>query len=532
MKKLVLIIILTFLPLLAQTVTYINGEVTYKSAEHIYIRFENFDWLEVGDSVFTLKNNQYKVAGTVKFLSSTSCAVEPSIDLNVGSIVYRKYQPKIQPEKIVNKEIDKPIITETSEEIKIQEISAEVEGKESRFYGRIGVTSYSNLTNREKSINTQRWKYRSSLNYENIGGSSLSMTSYVTFSYRTHEWRRVENNLMTALKIYNLAFKYDFNNETNIWFGRRINSNLANISTIDGVQFESKVDYFDYGLVIGSRPHFSDFGYNAKLFEYGGYIARTDSINNKIMKNSFALFQQTNNFKTDRRFLYFQHSNNVIENIDIFFSTEVDLYKREKGEGKSVFDLTSFYFSSRYSPSRFISLTASYDARKNVVYYETYKSVADSILESETRQGLRLSVTVKPINYLMLNFGTGYRYVPGDNEPTKNYDGSITYSRVPFINSSITVSGNYLMTNYLDGKIIGVRIYKDLFDGLLNLGLSYRNLVYNFTSGLSDLKQNIFESNLSVKFSDSIYLNMSYEGAFEETDSFGRIFVNLTKRFR
>lgn len=532
MKKFALIILITFGTFFSQTVKHIEGNITYKSSQHIYVKFENFDGLEVGDSVYTFDNNKYEVAGIVKFLSSTSCAVEVFKELEVGSKVYFKYKPKVETNSKVKTGTKTPVVDESSEEVAIQETSNFVEEKESRFYGRIGVTSYSNLTNRDRSINTQRWKYRSSLNYENIGGSNLSMTSYLTFSYRTHEWGRVQDNLMNALKIYNLAFKYDFNENTNIWVGRRINSNLANISTIDGLQFESKAGGLNYGLVVGSRPHFSDFGFNAKLFEYGGYISRTDSINSRTMKNSLAIFQQTNNFKTDRRFLYFQHNNNVIENVNLFLSTEIDLYKRKNGVGKSAFSLTSFYFSTRYSPSRFISLSASYDARKNVVYYETYKSVADSILESETRQGFRFRVTLRPINYLMLNLGTGYRFRPGDPKPTRNYNGSVSYTRVPFINSSVTVSGNYLMTNYLDGKIFGARVYKDLFNGLLNLGLGYRNLVYQFNTGLHDLKQNIFETNLSFRFSDSIYFNLSYEGVFEKADSYGRVFINLTKRFR
>ena len=532
MKKLVLIVLLNILPLFSQSVEYVEGNITYKSSQHIYIRFESFDGMQVGDSIYVLQNSEYQFAGIIKFLSSTSCAVESSLDLEVGAKVFKKFVHEAKPINENTNDVQVPIALEPSEEVQIQETSSGMIEKEAKFYGRIGVTSYSNLTNRDKSINTQRWKYRSSLNYENIGGSSFSITNYMTFTYRTHEWGRVKDNLMSALKIYNLALKYDFNETTNIWVGRRINSNLANISTIDGIQFESKTGDFDYGLVIGSRPHFSDFGFNAKLFEYGGYIARTDSVNNRAMRNSLAVFQQTNDFKTDRRFLYFQHNNNVIENVNLFLSTEVDLYKRENGTGKSVFSLTSFYFSSRYSPSRFISLSASYDARKNVVYYETFKSVADSILESETRQGLRFGVMLRPINYLMLNLGTGYRFTPGDPKATRNYNGSVSYTKVPLINSSVSFSGNYLVTNYLDGKIFGARIYKDLFDGFLNLSLGYRNLVYEFISTLPDLKQNIFETNLSFRFSDSIYFNLSYEGVFEESDSYGRVFINLTKRFR
>ncbi len=531
MRSIIFILVISF-NVFAQTLDYVPGEITYKTTQHIYVRFENFDRLEVGDSLFFLDNISYRFGGIVKYLSSTSCAVESRIDFKVGDKLFRKYIPEIEKNIRPIEVLTESTIFDSNEEIKIQETTPVLSKRESKFYGRIGITSYSNLTNQSGSINTQRWKYLSSLNYDYVGGSNFSLTSYMVFVYRTHEWVKVQDNLMNALKIYNLALKYDFSEKTNIWFGRRINSNLSNIGTIDGFQFESETKAFNYGIVVGSRPHFTDYGFNAKLFEYGGYIARTDSFDNKYIRNSLAMFQQTNNFKTDRRFIYLQHNNNIIDNVNIFLSTEIDLYKREKGEAKSTFNLTGFYFLARYSPVRFVSVSASYDARKNVVFYETFKSVADSILASETRQGVRLSVTLRPINYLIFNFSGGYRFRPDDIKPTRNFNGSISYTKVPIINSSVSVNGSFFQTSYLDGKIIGMRIYKDLFSGMLNLSLGYRNLLYKFDSNIPDQTQNIFETNFSFRITDSIYCNLSYEGVFQHKESYGRVFVNLTKRFR
>ncbi len=100
------------------------------------------------------------------------------------------------------------------------------------------------------------------------------------------------------------------------------------------------------------------------MFEYGGFVSHTSIVGNGLMQNSLAIFQQTNKFITDRRFLYFQHSSNFIKQINLFMSSEVDLYKKELGIASSTFSLTGLYLSLRYRPSRAIGLQASYDARK------------------------------------------------------------------------------------------------------------------------------------------------------------------------
>ncbi len=145
------------------------------------------------------------------------------------------------------------------------------------------------------------------------------------------------------------------------------------------------------------RPDLENMGWDYNLFEYGAYVYRADAIAKGDMFNTLGYFTQTNDFKTDRRFIYYQHSNSAIENTRIFFSTEIDLYKMVNGESKSEFSLTSLYTSINIRPSDLFSLFLSYDARKNVIYYETFKSFADSVYENETRQGFRTRLTLRPV---------------------------------------------------------------------------------------------------------------------------------------
>jgi hypothetical protein len=70
---------------------------------------------------------------------------------------------------------------------------------------------------------------------------------------------------------------------------------------------------------LGSRPDYSNYGYNLDLLQFGGYVNRSDSIGDGTMQNSIAVMQQMNNSKTDRRFLYLQHNNNIFNKTSLFF---------------------------------------------------------------------------------------------------------------------------------------------------------------------------------------------------------------------
>ncbi|MFH1196822.1 MAG: hypothetical protein V1720_14055 [bacterium] len=508
-----------------------EGEISFISSQNIYVKFESTDGISEGDTLFLNKGNTLLPAVFVKFLSSQSCAGDrlTNEDITVGTklIAFIKSTEAKLPEKEVEHQItdniEKPI--EDSGEFKNE--SPVLSG----ISGKIGLSGYSTLSNSAGSKDFQKWRYVFSFDGDSIYKSPFSFESYLTFSYRADEWNSVSQNIGDALRIYNLAVKYNFTNETSLWIGRRINSYISSVSAIDGVQFETKFGNFFTGLIIGSRPNFTDFGLNTKLFQYGVYVARNDAIKNSSMQNTLAYFEQTNNFKTDRRFLYFQHNNNLIPKINLFISAEADIYKRENGTSKSTFDLTGFYFMTRYTPSRIVNFSASYDARKNVIYYETFKSFADSLLESETRQGLRFRVNLRPFNLVFVGLTYGYRFRKGDEKPTKNFGGFITHSRVPLINSSVSFSYNRLQTNYLDGDVIGIRTYNDIIFGLLSGGIGYRNVLYKFASGIPDMKQNIASIDLTVTLFRKLLLSLNYEGTFEKTSSYSRVFLNITQRF-
>ena len=509
-----------------------TGTVTYKSSQNVYVKFENTAGILQGDTLYQKTENRMIPAIIIQFISTKSVAGETigDIDLKVDDKLYAIVEKEI-PES-VSEESKAPIpVAAGSEEGTVStEPFSRRKINESGISGKFSVQSYSKISNSPYFADNQRWRYSFALKAKNIGGSRLSFSDYMTFAYRADQWSGIPNNFGRSLRVYDFALNYNFNRNTSLWLGRHLKSKISNISSIDGLQFETGIGENYTGIVAGSRPNFTDLGFNLKLFEYGIYIGREDSLSTGYMNNTMAFFEQTNDFKTDRRFLYFQHSNSLIPNTNIFLSTEVDMYKQISGVKKNEFQLTSLFPSVRYSPSRIVSFSFSYDARKNVIYYETFKNFIDSLFENETRQGFNGRINIRPVRDVFMGLTGGYRYQKTDIKPARNFGGYLSYSRIPAVEITPTVSYTKLITSYIEGGVAGLRLSRNIGNNF-DVSVYYRNTQYKFYSTIANLNQNSISIDLSTYLFNPVFLSVSYEGIFEQTSTSGRILLDLTTRF-
>ena len=398
--------------------------------------------------------------------------------------------------------------------------------------GRVSLSSYSNFSNTPGG-NSQRMRYTFSINAKNIANSKLSGESYISFVHKDGEWSEIQDNIFNGLKIYNLALKYEFSDNYRIWVGRKINPRISNMGAIDGIQFEMKFKSFTAGILAGSRPDYEDYSVNFNLFQYGAYLSHDLATKTGNMQSSLAFAEQKNNGKTDRRFIYLQHSNSLVKKLNFFGTVEFDLYKYDTVSEKlqNTFHLTNIYLSLRYRVIKQLSFTLSYSSRQNVFYYETYKTILDQVLDYETIQGYMFQVNYSPIRFLSVGVKTGYRFRKSDPEPSKNLYAYVTYSRIPVLNISATASATLLETSYISGKIYSLGISRDLIAGKLYAGIGYRYVDYAYFNTDMSIPQNMAELNLNWHIYKKLSLSLNYEGTFEKENQFNRLYVNVTQRF-
>lgn len=542
-----LILVLTVLiissELSGQTATSIvNGKVSFVSPQNVYVKFSTTEGINPGDTLFIPVKDVLTPALIVNNKSSLSCicTVLAAAKLSVADIVVARIKPQEKSTASENKAKEAVVPVAAAAASAGATTSggnkpATAGGQKQMIKGSTSLSSYTDNSNTE-GPNSQRWRYTLNLDAANIGNSKFSFESYFSFKYKAGDWDLVKSDIFSALKIYNLALRYSPDKTMQISLGRRINPRISNLGASDGLQAEKTFNHFSIGALIGSRPDYANYGFNFNLLQYGAYTAYSTKNANTYTETSLAFVNQTNNSKTDRRFLYFQHSNSLVRNLSFFSTFEIDLYKMVidtagQEQSQNTFDLTGLYLSLSYRFGRVLTLSGSYDARKNVMYYETYKTYLDRIMEEQMRQGYRAQATAHLTRNFILGAQAGYRFLKADPHPSKNIYGYLTYTQIPGIKMAGTVSATWLETGYMTGNIYGASLSKDFANGKIQTGIAYQYVDYAMPESQTTLTQNIGELSFSWQIAKKMFFSVYYEGTFEKQDKYNRLYVQLRKRF-
>lgn len=539
-----------------------KGTVSYISSQNVYVKFESTENIEIGDTLFISKGDQLVPVLVIDNKSSISCVCSPVSSARVqisDVLIFQKREVNKLDKAIEEKLFEEKKLAQnggdpsTSDQrprfstgqsgasrnsnkkpdrSRVQDILSDqddVDEFKERMNGRVSVTSY-NAMSGERKTNTIR--YALSFRGEHLGNSRFSVENYITFRHTIHEWDEVKDNLSSALKVYSFAAKYDFSKKSSITLGRKINPRISSMGAIDGLQAEVGVGNFTLGAIAGSRPGYMDYGFNIHLPQFGAYLSHESNNNNRFMQTTLAFIEQRNNNKTDRRFLYFQHSESLLKDLFLFTSIEMSLFENIDDVPKTVFSLNNLYLMLRYRLSRKWSFSASYDNRKNIIYYESYKNFIDQLIEDETRQGLRFHLNYHPFKNITWGVNTGWRFQKSGMNTSQNLNTYLTFSRITSLNIMTSLSADFLRTGYLNSRIFGIRISKDIVPGKLNADINYRNVNYQFLNYETSTRQNIFGVNLSLRIFNKLSFYTYYEGIFDDMNQvYNRLNVKIVQRF-
>ena len=513
-------------------ITEEEGTVSYTSSQNVYVQFKSTENIQPGDTLFFSKEGILLPVLVVTNKSSISCVCTriSDVELKVTDKIYSK---PVTMKPMQGTELPKETAVKPSEVPSDTSTTPPTTGKKKtqNISGRASISSYLNFSNTPGG-NSQRFRYTFSMNAKNIANTNLTGECYVSFVQRSGHWDEIKNDVFNGLKIYNLSLRYDFNETTRLWLGRKINPNMSSVGAIDGLQFEKKVKSISFGAFAGSRPDYHNYSFNFDLFQAGAFVGHEYANKNGNMQSTLSFVDQENGWNTDRRFLYFQHYNSLLKNLYFFGSIEFDLFQSINGQKSNTFDLTNFYILLRYKVIKQLTLSFSYSARNNLIYYETYKNNVENLLNNSVLQGVSLQAQYRPINKLSISVKGGYRDRKEDPKPSWNGDAYITYSQVPILKVSATASVTFMQTSYINGKIFSIGLSRDLLPGKVYCSVGYKYVDYKFYSNETSVGQSMAEINLNWNIYKKLLLSVNYEGTFESSrNQYTRLFLNLTQRF-
>lgn len=519
-----------------------KGAVSFVSSRNVYVKFSSTENINIGDTLFIQQNGKMIPALLVSNKSSTSTVCTPLLAKKMQSsdvvIARTTVMPK-KPEAEDKKPPEPPEPPTVKEKVPATRESNPVATPEEdegggpllkeQVRGRVSVGSYSSLSDYQ---NTHRMRYAFLFRGDHLKNSKFSTDTYITFRHTLNEWAQVQENLGNALKVYALSVKYDFSPASSLSFGRKINPRISSVGAIDGLQYEQGVGNFIFGAIAGTRPDFADYSFNLDLLQAGAYASYVSGASGHVHQTTFGFLEQRNKSETDRRFVYFQHMGELLDNLNLFSSFEMDLYENINNQPGNTMRLSNLFVSLRYRLSRNWRFSLSYDNRKNIIYYESYKSFIDRLIEDETRQGLRFGASYRPFSFVTVGANASWRFQKSDINVSRNLNGYVNFSRIPALDMRASLTANFLQTNYLESRMFGARISKDIIKKKLDGDLYYRMVNYRYSSNETMVRQNIAGASLSLALLKQLTLYVYYEGTFDTRgQAYHRFNTRVIQRF-
>ncbi len=510
----------------------LKGKVSFITSKNIYVKFENTEIIKIGDTLRTMDTKSPCLLINNKSSNSIVSSLLNNCIIKKGDEVYYNYALKAFKTPTEKKIQDTILVLKDDPVKKKQSPYSEM------IKGRVSASSYSTLS--DIRDDRHRLASRFSLYADHIGDSKFSFSSYANYQKDILPDSPIKNTTAREkgiLRVYDFAARFDADPTLSFVVGRNINQKISSVGAIDGIQAEKHFGKNYIGVIAGFRPDIFDYRFNSNLFEYGAYYGKIINTKNFQSETTLGGLEQRNNGEIDRRYAYFQHSSTIYKKIHLFSSLELDLYDKINNIESNTLRLTNLFTSLRYRFNRDINATISYDSRKRILYYETFQSEIERLLNDDiARQGIRIRLNVRPTDYVYAGISYSKRFQNDQQNKSDNIYIRLGISKIPGIGGRISVNYNINTSNYLNSNILSLRHSRDFFNGKLYADFYYRLVNYTYLSsnvGLesSSLTQSYYGTNLSYHLSRRLTFSISGELSTTNLENNYRIYTRLTKRF-
>ena len=505
-----------------------KGEISFVTSKNVYVKFDNTELIKIGDTLQISTTNKPCLLVNNKSSSSVVCLIIFGCSIKKGDTVIHSL--------LKVKEIVKKI--DIQEQLSITDQSTSIKNKsiyDERIRGNVSVASYNTLSSIRED--RHRMSSRFSLNAQHIDNSKISFDSYVNYQQNFNIQKSSGPNKVGDFRVYNLAVRIDASPTLSFVAGRKINPKTSSLGAIDGLQIEKYFKHNYVGAIAGFRPDIFDYNFNSNLLEYGAYYGRKTEAKNFYSETTLGALEQRNGSEIDRRYAYFQHNSTLFKKLHIFSSLEFDFYNKINDVEGNDLRLTNLYASARYRFNKDFNATLSYDSRKRILYYETFQTEIERLLDDDiARQGIRVRLNTRISEFANAGVSYSKRFQNDRDNKSDNIYFYLGVPKIPGIGGRVSVNYNVNSSNYLESNILSLRHSRDFFNDKLYADFYYRLVNYTYLSsntGLSNnnLTQSYYGTNLSYRISRRLTFSISGELSTTGVENNYRIYTKLIKRF-
>ena len=174
----------------------------------------------------------------------------------------------------------------------------------------------------------------------------------------------------------------------------------------------------------------------------------------------------------------------------------------------------------------------SYDTRKRILYYETFETDIERMLNDDlARQGIRARANIRPIKHVIMGLSYSKRFQSDHQNKSDNYYGYMNFTRLPAVGGGLSASYNINQSNYLESRALSIRYSRNLIKNKLNADFYYRWVNYIYTNSTSNYEQNYYGGNISYNITRKTYWSIAGEISQLGEENNYRIYTKIVQRF-
>lgn len=498
----------------AQSAKALTGKVSFVTSTRIYVKFDNTQAILPGDTLYSVIEDRLVPSIVVGQKSSLSV---------VGKLISDRKLTKGETVQFNGRSINVE-----SEGVPAKKV---LERKRDPIRGSVSVGSYVQASSAEdfNARNIARVRF----NMDEINDSKFSVSTYFIYRQNLEASEDTIYQSPGLFNVYNLFLKYKKEDDYSIGLGRKINRRVASLGIIDGIHLEKQLGKFHVGGIAGFRPNFRNNAFNTNMPQMGGYLGVSHKDQGESFEATFGLLEQKNGNAIDRRYLYAQGSASLGYGFSLFSSAEMDLYTLNSDLTQGGNRLTNFHLSANYRLNKKVRFSASYDTRKQIIFYETFQTNLERLIaDDEARQGIRARVTIKPFKRVTIGAAYGKRYQSSLINASNNYNFFGSIRNLPVIGGIISANLNINQSNYLNSVSATFRHSRYYFRNKVSASTYMRSVAYSHNPERDvTIIQQFVGSQFNYLFGDNYALGGLVEFSLRQSEYKSRFNIQLTKRF-
>jgi len=511
-----------------------NLQIRYISADHVYLNNGTEAGLTEGSILVVIRDSIEIARIRVDYVSqhSASCQIisgdQPIQEGDEVTVISSPSEPG-QTETNVSPTVPANMVQDVGQDNSAgTPIFSGINGNLS-----IGWNQFRDLGDGGYRYNYNTVRFR--INGEGIYGSHLNLNIRARLRYFQREYAqsgRVSNKEWRN-RVYTAAIEYD-NPDSPFSFqaGRIISNMISGAGYVDGLFVEHRISSrWSLGFIGGYQPDKQTSGLSTNQPKGGLFVSyklpESDSWNGQMSISGVGEYHSK---IISREFLFVKSSLRFEDRFTFYQSLELDINRtwRKERTGSDV-SLTGLYVNGSYKLSDFLTAQLTYDTRKNYYSYEYY-TLADSLFDSASRQGSRLSFRINPGGGAYLSVYGGVRKRTGQSQYTYSYGGHGMLRRLPPWNLMLNGRVAYFSNLYSKG-ITGEIGMTKTFGNANDLSFSYGGYQYQLNSADSVQKNPWVKLDLLMQLPPALYLNGSTEYDFGDDTRGLHVFFELGYRF-